>query len=213
MLTVAQQALFVKLGTGNQIQSQSSTQYAQPYSVLVTDANGNAVGDAVVELEILSIQYRKGQYLTSTIDPSALGCQWVLSDSLLIVDPTRRLPIITCNNEDLNLNGILDSGEDINHNGILDPGNVATPVPSIVTTDATGFGFFAVVYAKEFAGWVQVEVRARTVVAGSETLSQESFFLLGLSSDFSACKVSPPAQLSPFGTFVSGPPDPCTTTQ
>src|SRR5206468_124841 len=51
-LTVAQQALFVILGTGNLILTPSNTQFAQPYSVLVTDANGNPIANATVELTI-----------------------------------------------------------------------------------------------------------------------------------------------------------------
>ena len=74
----------------------------------------------------------------------------------------------------------------INGNQRLDPGNVAA-VPTTVTTDATGFAFFDVVYAKEFGGdvagvtvgVVEVELKARTVVVGSEGSSRALFFLPG----------------------------------
>ena len=85
-----------------------------------------------------------------------------------------------CDNEDVNLNGILDRGEDSlgNSNGRLDPGNVAA-VPQTITTDATGFALFDVLYAKEFT-WVEVELEARAFVAGSEGLSRARFFLNGI---------------------------------
>ena len=163
-LTVAQQALFVVLGTANQVQPLSPTQYALPYSVLVTDANGTPVANAIVALDIVPTQYRKGICGT---------------------------PTITCPNEDglfdPNLtNGIrdLNPDEDINGNNSLDPGNVAA-VPTTVSTDATGFAFFDVVYAQEFAGLVEVDLNASTVVVGSERSSQARFFLPG------ACIVPP----------------------
>jgi hypothetical protein len=180
-LTVAQQALFVVLGTANQVQDLSTTQYTLPYSVLVTDANGTPVANAAVALDILPTKYRKGICGT---------------------------PTTTCANEDglfdPNLkNGIrdLNPDEDVNGNNRLDPGNVVA-VPTTVTTDATGFAFFDVVYAKEFGGdvagltigVVEVELRARTVVVGSEGLSRALFFLPG------ACIVPP---LAPFGTGMN----------
>ena len=188
-LTVAQQALFVILGTGNLILTPSNTQFAQPYSVLVTDVNGNPVTNATVELTILPTRYSKGIY-TQDCPP---GGGW------------RQLVATTCDNEDLNRNGILDLtpiDEDVNGNDKLDPGNVATvSVPGgRVTTDANGFAFFNVVYAREFATWVEVALQARATVAGSEGLSQAKFFLLGLASDYAAdCTVPPPGVVSPYG--------------
>jgi adhesin/invasin len=166
-LTVARQALFVVLGTANNVVTLSTTQYALAYSVLVTDANGSPIANTSVTLSIPPTQYRKG--------------------------PCGNPNPPTCPSEDSNRNGILDPGEDTNNNGnnngILDPGNVAT-VPTTVTTNTTGFAFFDVVYAQEFAGLVEVELNARTVVVGSEGSSQARFFLPG------ACIVPP---VAPFG--------------
>ena len=58
-LTVAQQALFVVLGTANQVQDLSTTQYALPYSVLVTDANGSPIANTSVTLSIPPTQVSK----------------------------------------------------------------------------------------------------------------------------------------------------------
>jgi hypothetical protein len=71
-------------------------------------------------------------------------------------------------------------------------------VPRTVTTDASGFALFDVVYAKEFT-WVVVDLEARTVVAGSEGLALARFVLSGAAADFTNCLVPPPGQVSPYG--------------
>ena len=167
LLTVAQQALFVTLGTANNVRNLSSTQYALAYSVLVTDANGTPIANATVALNISPTQYQKGFCgAPTTICLNEDG----------VFDPNLKNGIRDLNPQD----------EDINGNQRLDPGNVAA-VPTTVTTDATGFAFFDVVYAKEFGGdvagvtvgVVEVELKARTVVVGSEGSSRALFFLPG----------------------------------
>jgi hypothetical protein len=91
----------------------------------------------------------------------------------------------------------LDPSEDRNNNGVLDPGNVAE-VPTTVITDVNGFAFFDVLYAREFT-WVEVELEARTTVAGSEGSSKAIFFLPGVADDFKDCEVAPPGAVSPEG--------------
>jgi hypothetical protein len=188
-LTVAQQALFVTLGTSHLIEALSSTQYAKPYSVLVTDANSNPIQGARVELNMYPTRYEKGFY-TLFFDEGGQCVGW--GKVRTVADADR-----ACENEDVNRNGLLNPGEDINSNDALDPGNVAQ-VPRQVVTDAAGFGLFNVLYAREFT-WVEIELEARTTVAGSEASSKARFFLPGLASDFNDCEVSPPGQLSPYG--------------
>lgn len=197
-LTVAQQALFVKLGTGNLIQALSDTQYAKPYSVLVTDANANPIANARVELNISPARYQKGFY-TLFFNESGVCIGWgkVLTVNGTVGDDADA----ACNNEDLNRNGILNPGEDINNNAILDPGNIAT-APTTVITDTSGFALFDVVYAREFT-WAEIQLEARTTVAGSEASSTATFFLPGLASDFDDCDVSPPGQVSPYGVATT----------
>jgi hypothetical protein len=195
-LTVTQQPLFVSLGTGNQLTAPTTTQYSQPYSVLVNDANGNPVAGATVELNVIPIRYEKGIYVLSFNSVNRTCVGWVKFRTIqgnLNPDDADH----ACDNEDINLNGILDPGEDRNNNGHLDPGNIAA-VPRTVTTDATGFALFDVLYAKEFT-WVEVELEARAFVAGSEGLSRARFFLGGIVSDFSDCTVAPPGAMSPYG--------------
>jgi adhesin/invasin len=188
-LTVAQQALFVTLGTGNVVLTPSNIQFALPYSVLITDANGNAVTNATVELTVLPTRYQKGMYVQ--IGSPCTGWGQIVSS--------------TCDNEDVNHNGVLDMlpvDEDTNNNNELDPENPAS-VPGRIITDANGFAFFNVVYAREFASWIEVDLRARATVTGSEGLSHTVFFLPGLASDYTNCNVAPPGVVSPYGTAAT----------
>jgi hypothetical protein len=197
-LTVAQQTLFVILGTGNTVQVVSDTHYGKPYAALVTDANSNPIAGARVELNAFPIRYEKGFY-TRFFNQSGACTGWgkVRTVSPLSIPPNPDNTDQACNNEDLNRNGILNPGEDINNNGRLDPGNVAA-VPTSLTTNASGIAEFIVTYQKDRT-WVEVEIEARATAAGSEGFNRARFFLPGLANDFTNCDVSPPGQLSPYG--------------
>lgn len=189
-LTVAQRALFITLGTGNTIEEPDPQTYAYPYSVLVTDTAGLPVQNAQITLNIVPVAastglpaYRKGFYeLFEDLTP-----------------PWRLRVTASCFNEDANQNGILDPGEDFNSNGRLEPGNVVTLSATSLTTNASGFAFFNVRYAQQYANWVRVELSARASVAGSEATEIARFILPILASDLSSAAVSPPGNPSPFG--------------
>jgi hypothetical protein len=191
-LTVAQRSLFITLGTGNTIVESDPTIYEFPYSVLVTDTAGLPVPNALVTLNIVPVAaatgqtaYFKGYYVLSPPPPGE--APWV------------QVVTASCFNEDANQNGILDSGEDFNANGRLDPGNVATVSANNLTTDASGFAFFNVVYAQELANWVRVELTARASVAGTEATEVTRFVLPILASELTNADASPPGNPSPFG--------------
>ena len=225
-LTVAQQPFFVTLGTGNMILTPNATQYALPYSVLVTDANGNPVANATVELNVLPTRYEKGFYVQAFNSAgSCVGWRKAVTinatGAFLSPDDADE----KCDSEDLNRNGVLDASEDLNNNGVLDAGedrnnngvldaaedrnnngvldpeNPAT-VPTVVVTDASGFASFEVAYAQEFT-WVEVALQARTTVAGTEAASQATFFLNGAASDFNSCLLAPPGPISPYGVATT----------
>jgi hypothetical protein len=195
-LTVAQRSLFITLGTGNTIVEPNPTTYEFPYSVLVTDTAGLPVPNALVTLNIVPVAaatgqtaYAKGYYVLSPPPPGE--APWV------------QVVTASCFNEDANQNGILDPGEDVNANGRLDPGNVATVSANNLTTDASGFAFFNVVYAQELANWVRVELTARASVAGSEATEVTRFILPILASELTNADASPPGNPSPFGVAAS----------
>lgn len=112
-LTVAQSALFVRLGTGNLIQTVGQTQYDKKYTVIVTDASGNAAAGANVVLSVNPVAYTKGSYVYS-------GTSWVQTafdaTPAAIVGSDPQSSANACASEDVNENGILDPGEDINSN-------------------------------------------------------------------------------------------------
>jgi len=126
----------------------------------------------------------------------------------LYQNPANAANNFRCANEDVNRNGILEAGEDTNSNGRLDPGAIATFAPDTavegnnsitIETGSSGFGDFNIYFFKENANWAAVTLTARTEVTGSEGTDSTVFELLGMSSDYSNPKVSPPGVTSPFG--------------
>jgi hypothetical protein len=189
-LTVAQQALFITLGTGNLIAEPTTTTFALPYSALVTDTAGLPVANAVINLNVVPVATSTG------LDAYAKG-YWQVTKGA--TPPWSQVITASCLNEDLNQNGILDPGEDFNGNGRLDPGNVATVSKTSLTTDATGFAYFDVLYAQQYAQWVREELTARANVAGSQATETARFILPILASKLAAEGVSPPGNPSPYG--------------
>jgi hypothetical protein len=190
-LSVAQKSLFISLGTGNQLEVLDEMRYSLPYGVMVTDSAGLPVANANVTLSIWPTRYRKGFY-------ERVEETWMRV--LTLPDP----PNDTCPNEDVNRNGILDPGEDLNNNNQLDPGAVATinndsDTVYTVTTDANGFATFNIVYFKGYATWADIELTARTEVAGTESTKKASLTLPILITDIQGDE-SPPGNPSPFGT-------------
>lgn len=185
-LTVSQSALFVRLGTGNNIEQIGQTQYDKKYTVMVTDAGGNAVPNANIIVSLNPDGYAKGIYVDNTDS-------WGLSYS-----------VGYCPSEDLNENGILDGGEDANGNGQLTPGNVVA-VPSSVTTGADGTFEFSVIYAETYANWVRVRLTASTTVAGTESSDTVVFWLPASAADMNNTNNAPPGGNinSPFGISAS----------
>ena len=180
-LTVAQQALFISLGTGNSIEEPNPAQYRLPFAIQVTDANGNGIANASLTLSVLSVRYIKGFHVFSGT--------WAAYGT----------PVYTCNDEDANRNGQLDAGEDFNGSGRLEAGNVALVTPNSVTTDASGVALISVLYPQEHAYWLEVTLEARAGVSGTETARATTFLLPGLSNDFDQIDDAPPGPVSPFG--------------
>jgi hypothetical protein len=177
--------------------------------VVVTDAAGNpAPQSTIVTLKVTSQAYEKGYWLAD-----ATAKRWVpIYTPKVDGDVSINLDVpykFGCVNEDANGNGVLDSGEDYNNNGILDPGNVAT-IPSTVTLDSTGSAGFNITYQKSYGLWLEVNLQATAVVAGTESSTTVTFVLPDLASDINDLTVSPPnngttdpnhndALASPFG--------------
>jgi len=202
-LTVGGQTVFLSLGTGNQIGTNTQTQDTQflmPWVVNAVDSGGNPVKGIVISLTIHSKYYNKGSWIP--------GSPWQWSTTMVGPDgATILLP--GCPNEDANLNGVLDAnlGEDVsgtgNNNGRLEPGDVALAVPGSVTTGADGSATFTVNYPEDHAMWVTSTLTATATAQGTETSTASTFQLPMQAAKISDLHVSPPGQFSPYGTANS----------
>lgn len=171
----------IVIGMGTKIIVPSTTIYSMPFSIQVSDANGNAVADAKVSLNIwpsyymLGYRYKdsNGNYQIAYEIPAGYSCY--------------SIP-----NEDTNKNLTLDSSEDVgpivgpySHSnrfltgdGYLTPPNSAAgSVPATVTTGADGTATFNVTFLKEYSSWIEAQLTASVVVYGSETSTSYSFVL------------------------------------
>jgi hypothetical protein len=184
-LTVAQKSLFISAGTGNTVLALSSSLYQLDYAVVVTDAAGNARSGVNLTASVLPTSYYKG-FMQYTIP---LG-------------PWAPVQHVQCGNEDGDHNGILNPGEDVNGNGVLDPG-IPVTVTTNVTTDAKGQAVISLVYPKDRAYWLDVNLTVRGQVSGSEPGYVGLVHLPGLSADYAIQAISPPGVFSPYGTSTS----------
>lgn len=181
-LTVGRRSLFITAGTGSTVGTPSNQSYQVDYQVLVTDAAGNAVPGANITASILPTKYLKG-FMTYT------GKFW------------SPLAPISCDNEDLNKDGILQTAEDNNQNGRLEPG-IPVAITPTVQTNSSGIATISMVYARDQAFWLKVSLSITATVTGSEAKYIASFILPGLSADYVKEEVSPPGLNSPYGTVT-----------
>lgn len=192
-LTVAGQALFVRLGTDNFVipLPAPDPDLQKKWSAIVTDAAGNAMVGAQVRFTLTPVQFSKGRFLFDTT-----ASRWLQSPAIPQACPSEDDGAGTPANAN---NGILDPGEDTNGNGRLDPGNVAS-VNSTATTDANGIAIATLTYPKSYAQWTVVRLQASAGVVGNDPPTTATFFLVGLASDYTNKDVPPPGEFSPFGT-------------
>lgn len=198
-LTVGGDGLTIALGASNKIEdSPTATTYSVMHTVYVTTSAGAPVGSQPV-----SVSLRPGSYGVGRLCWN--GKIWTRSGATSLNYP----------NEDLNFNGFRDPGEaDHNGDGFLSPGWVANleaadangvasgaSGPTItVTTDASGFAYFRLKYAKDYANWASMQVQASTRVGGTESVNRMAMAMLaGLADDYTEETVSPPGHVSPFG--------------
>ncbi len=170
-IVITDEAGSVVIGSATSVASiANDTAYELPMSVLVADANGNPVTNAVVNLSAWPSYYHTGVR-------DFIQFNNITDGAALVTD--------TFINEDyLNENLFMDTGEDIDGNGALTPPNSAGgTLPSTVTTDANGIATFSLTYLKEDAQWITDRIRASTLVGGTEVVSELSMRLPALKSD------------------------------
>ena len=197
-LTVGGEAVFISIGTGNVIQELTSTTYAIPHQITVTDATGAPIANKEIKLSVWPVNYYKGFYVFSE------------ERKLWIAQYTAE-----CSNEDANQNGVLDPCNALSHldypagievdvedngDGKLWPGNPVTLSTSTLTTGADGIAYFNVLYGQNYANWLRVKLTAKAQVSGTESKADRLFSLPASSEDLSNDKASPPGgTVSSFG--------------
>jgi hypothetical protein len=133
------------------------TAYRMPMSVIVSDSNGNPVPGAIVTFNL----WPRGYYIGDCV-----------YDGGTCLGPYPNEDDFYGPNDDRYRNQFLDAGEDANGDGELTPPNASSGnLPSTVTADENGVGTINWIYGKDFAGYVQAEIKASTEVLGSETTS------------------------------------------
>lgn len=199
-LTVADQALHITIGTGNEVNTVSTTRYAQPYLLIVNDAAGNPVPSAEVQLSVQPLGYLKGcwEKEVAADETQPLDCGGAAGGSNGgVVNTWVQVITDVCGNEDVDNDGVLDSGEDFNSSGELEPGNPVVVVGSVTTGD-DGTAEFTVDYPKDHSRWTAVRLLAQREVAGTEYVASTDFVLPIVETDVSNT-VPPPGNPSPYG--------------
>ncbi len=186
-LTIAQQPLFVKISTDNQIEkTDSGLTYTKKFTVNVTDAAGRGVPGVAITPRLLPLGYNKGFYVLGEE-------QWVKAANQF------------CANEDTNFNGILDA-QDNNENGdaFVWPGQAAAlSVANNGVTDGTGFVILSLKYGQRFGTWASYQIEARASVGGTEGVAQFNYGLDVATADVKNKEASPGFQTSPYGVAAS----------
>jgi hypothetical protein len=221
-LTVDPQNVRIIFGTGNEMFEPNAAQYRVPYVIQVSD-DGGPVAGVDVDVSVFPTAYYKGHYelvdkkgrnAAAVVLPEEFKpTKWSAKYSSVFTNPDNTTTS-KCPAEDINRNGILDSGEDANGDTSATPPAVVSigPSPSLsptvsnstVTTDANGFGYFSIYYPQNFAYWVDVELVAQTTQAGRESTFSLNTTPIAIASDVNKVDISPPAPNgSPFGTGVS----------
>ncbi|WP_342808123.1 Ig-like domain-containing protein [Alteromonas sp. M12] len=189
-LTVGDRAFDISLGTGNLLVSPDDSSYLKEFSVFVSDSVGRAVENVSLTASLTPVKftedgvYRKGF--------------WVYGTDVWVMNVTA-----TCANEDINGNGILDSGEDTNGDEELTPGIVGTIgfTDGNNETDSNGQAKLEVRYPRAYGGWADVEVAVFGQSSGSEAIESQ-YFTFSVAADDLDDEASPPPS-SPFGTGSS----------
>ena len=173
-LTVAGREVFLSFGTGNEMFEPDPATYSVPFVLFVTDADGNGVAGAEVQLSLLSTHYLKGIWIADDVND-----QWVAGVTA------------TCDDEDVNHNGVLDAGEDFNGNEFIEAGNIAA-ITAAGTTDENGVLTFDVVYPQAYGAWLDVKLQGKTSVQGTEFAESLTFVLPVLADDVDSLDEAPP---------------------
>ena len=191
-LTVVSDALSVSIFTDALIEVADQS-YVKTYTVQVVDSAGNAKGGVEISKSVDILRYYKGDW-------QVVGDKWV------------KFQRASCDNEDLNRNGSLETYsngavEDANSTGVLEPrkADVAISFIGATSTDSSGQVKLRITYGQNVASWLQFNILvAASGVAGTEGRTSYQGVLPVLAAAVSDPDVEPAFRLSPYGTQASG---------
>jgi len=195
-LTISGSPVQVSIGLNDKIEViDSPPTYRYVMSVTVKDSNGSPVPGQLVTMSLAIPEYRKGVYAFS-------GTVWSQSVAS------------TCDAEDPNGNGIVDTTEigDVNGNKVLDPQNGTTIRAANSTSAGSTFnvkvgddGRAAIwlEYPKNEASWLMVDISAAASVSGQNAVAHSMFYTMVPADVIKNKDVTPAFVVSPFGTSSS----------
>lgn len=186
-LTVTSEPLGVSIGTDNTIEESGLT-YVKKFVVSVVDSAGVAKPDVNLVVSLDLPHYFTGDPYTFS------GTSYSRNGALYV-----------CSNEDVNRNGVLETGEDQNVSRRLEPGKSDVSVSLLQSkTRADGTAELQIQYAKSFATWVGATITvAASGVLGTE--GRASFNLPAvpaLASALATQEVPPPFVTSPYPPYA-----------
>ncbi|NDV90024.1 invasin [Alteromonas sp. 345S023] len=193
LVTVANRAFDISIGTGNIITDADDSSYLKEFAVFVSDSAGQPVSGVELTASLSPVKYAEnGGYYKG---------DWSWNGTIYTNSGNRAF----CENEDQNDNGILDIAvdpddynEDTNNDNELTPGIIgALNFLSSSVSDENGQATLAYRYPKNYGGWVSMVIEIYGQSTGSEASAKMIYGLGVLSDDLTEEAVKPPA--SPFG--------------
>jgi hypothetical protein len=192
-LTVNADPVSISIGSDNLIFIPTSgLTYTVKFVVQVVNSSGLALSGVLITPSLDLIQYRKGFY--------TLGAQWIQNVTA------------TCDNEDLNRNGIAESWEDVNHSANLLAGqsgleprkaDVSVTVVGSNLTDLSGKVTLQIEYPQNIGSWDYFNLLVSAGVSGTEFHSNFAEWLPVPGEVIHATDSAPPFIHSPYGVQVS----------
>lgn len=192
-LTVISEALSVSIATNATIEiGPTGLDYIKKYLVQVNDSSGLAKAGVVISPSVDLVRYLKGEWVV-------VGDKWV------------KIQRASCDNEDLNRNGVLQvysngAIEDANANGSLQPrkADVAISFVGSNTTNSDGQVVVKITYGQSLGSWLEFNILvAASGVAGTEGRTNYQGVLPVLADAVSNADVEPAFRLAPYGTEAS----------
>lgn len=172
-LTIVSNPVSISIGTDNTITNGASgLTYVKKFAVLVVDSAGNPKADVQITPSVDLGGYGKGGYGWN--DVTKVWERGATSGSA----PPSGFLAATCVNEDLNRNGVIDTGEDTNGNKQLDPrkSDVSITLGGSTKTDANGVAVLQLEYTKDLGSWVKFKI----TVTAAGVLSPPAYYPLGV---------------------------------